>query len=171
MALPTPKSVAAPSTASVAAPVAGVETATKTKVAIKQFGKARTEADAEGNTQQIPAPKPMGVDFVALLKDTRAFVKGQIEGAKLDWDSFVTACQLDKPSVPGHKEGRATYTLANSIVSLDKAFDLLTKERGVGGAAKLKQVIEKKDALLATMRAKLLALGEKEEDINAILNG
>jgi hypothetical protein len=171
MALPAPKSVAAPTVASNGdtsnAPVA---VATKAKVAIKQFGKARTEPNAAGETQQIPAPKPAGVDLVEFAKAEHEAIKGKIVALGIDWDTFVTACTLDKPSIPGHKEGRATYAFANMVVGLDKVFGLLTKERGVGGVAKMKQVIEKKDKLLDTLKAKLLAMGQSEDEIAALLN-
>ncbi len=169
MALPAPKSVAAPAVASNDNGTSNVAVATKTKVAIKQFGKARTEPNAAGETQQIPAPKPCGVDLVEMSKSIHETIKTTISGKGIDYDSFVVACQLDKPSIPGHKEGRATYAFANMVVSLDKVFGLLTKERGIGGAAKLKQVIEKKDTALNALKAKLLALGQSEEEINAIL--
>ena len=57
------------------------------------------------------------------------------------------------------------------VVGLDKVFGLLTKERGVGGVAKMKQVIEKKDNALAALKAKLIALGQSEAEINQILGG
>ena len=170
MALPAPKSVAPIANApNVSAPA--VEVASKGKVAIKQFGKARTEPNEQGESVQIPAPKPLGVDMVAMSKATHEFIKAQVAGLKVDYDSFVAACTLDKPSIPGHKEGRATYAFANMVVGLDKVFGLLTKERGVGGMVKMKQVIEKKDNALAALKAKLIALGQSEAEINQILGG
>lgn len=166
MALPLPKSVSAPTTS---APVAEVSVASKGKVAIKQFGKARTEPNEAGESQQIPAPKPLGVDMVAMSKKVHDVIKSEVSALGVDYTNFVTACTLDKPSIPGHKEGRATYAFANMVISLDKVFGLLTKERGVGGVAKMKQVIEKKDVALGALRAKLLALGQSEADIAAIL--
>lgn len=167
MSLPTPKSVAAPTAPAAATPE--VATANKSKVIIKQFGKARTEEDANGNTQVIPAPKPLNVDFVELSKKIHGFVKGEIEGLKIDWETFVGACALDKPSVPGHKEGRATYATANAIISLDKVYGLLTKERGIGGAAKTKQLLASKTAAFDVLRAKLMELGQSPEAIEALI--
>ena len=168
MPLPTPKSVAPVANT---APVAGavVETAEKGKIKIKQFGKARTEPDAKGETQQIPAPKPSGVDFVELAKELHAFLKSNIEARKIDFDAFVSSCELDKPSIPGHKEGKATYATANAIVSLDKVFGLLTKERGIGGVAKMKQQLENKSAQMEKLKALLVSLGQSPEAIEAIL--
>ncbi len=166
MTLPLPKSVSAPVTS---APSAHVEVAAKGKVAIKQFGKARTEPNEAGESQQLPAPKPMGIDMVAMSKKVHDVIKSEVSALGVDYTAFVSACTLDKPSIPGHKEGRATYAFANMVISLDKVFGLLTKERGVNGVAKMKQVIEKKDNALAALRAKLLALGQSEADINAIL--
>ena len=168
MALPLPKSVSAPVTS---APSVHTEvaTATKGKVAIKQFGKARTEPNEAGESQQLPAPKPMGIDMVAMSKKVHDVIKSEVSALGVDYAAFVSACTLDKPSIPGHKEGRATYAFANMVISLDKVFGLLTKERGVNGVAKMKQVMEKKDNALAALRAKLLALGQSEADINAIL--
>lgn len=166
MTLPVPKSVAAPT---VSAPSTSVATASKGKVAIKQFGKARTEPNEAGESQQIPAPKPMGVDMVAMSKTVHEVIKAEVTKLGVDYTNFVTACTLDKPSIPGHKEGRATYAFANMVISLDKVFGLLTKERGLGGVAKLQQVIAKKDNAMSALRAKLLSLGQSEADINAIL--
>lgn len=161
MPLPSaPKADAAPTT-STAAPVVSTE---KKAVVIKQFGKAKDDA---GN--DIAAPSPLGVDLVALCKETYEFVLGKLAAVNVDPEKFVEALEINKETVPGHKNGKAAYATANALASIFKHNGLLNKARGAGGYAKLKNDIAKKDNAIEALKARLIKMGMSAEEIEATL--
>jgi len=160
MPLPTAPKV---ETTSSAAPAASVATEKKA-VVIKQFGKAKDDA---GN--DIPAPSALGVDLVALCKKLYDFTLSELGTAGVDPEKFVEALEINKESVPGHKNGKAAYATANALASIFKHNGLLNKARGAGGYAKLKNDIAKKDNAIEALKARLVAMGMKPEEIEATL--
>lgn len=164
MPLPVPPSASDPATAPVStAKDANVE---KPKAVIKQFGPAKDDA---GN--DIPAPSPLGFDLVNACKDLYKFVMDKLAAQGIDPNKFVEALELNKETVPGSKNGKAAYATANAIASICKHNGLLNKERGAGGYAKLKDAIAKKDSAIEALKARLVEMGMKPEDIEKTLAG
>lgn len=164
MALPTPKTVDTAPVATATAPAVAV--AEKTAANIKQFGPAK-----DANDVHIAAPKPLGIDLVELAKELAASVTSKLADAKVDVQAFIAALELNKEQVPGHKEGRIAYGMANVVTNIFKYVGLATKERGAGGFAKMKADIIKKDEQVNKLRAQLIKLGLTAEQIDAELNG
>ncbi len=162
MALPTPAKadVVAPTTS---APTVAA-TGETTKAAIKQFGPAK-----DANDVVIPAPAPLGINLVELAKTLFNTVKTELDSKAVDVNAFLSALELNKEEVPGHKEGRIAYGMANAISNIFKYVGLANKERGAGGFAKMKADIAKKDSQVNKLREQLIKLGMKPEDVDAQL--
>lgn len=167
MALPTVPTVAAPITTTaptVPSTASAAATGTAEKAPIKQFGPSK---DVDGNV--IPAPKAAGIDLVGLAKKLWATIVSECEAASVKPDDFVNACALDKPTVPGHKEGRAAYGTANCVRNIASSNGNLTKQRGATGMALANQKIAALDAKMAKLTAALKALGKSDAEINEFM--
>jgi hypothetical protein len=161
MPIPTaPTATDAPKTVTSAPVVAGE----KKTVVMKQFGPAKDDA---GN--DVVPPAPLGVNLVELCKSLYNFTLSELSKLSVDPEKFVVALDINKETVPGHKNGRAAYATANAVASLFKHNGLLNKERGAGGYAKLKDTIQKKDSAIEALKARLLAMKMPAEEIEAIL--
>lgn len=167
MPLPVVPTAAAttPVTASANAPATTPSTDGASEPAkIKQFGAAK---DAAGNT--IPAPTPLGLNLVDISKTLFEALKTVVASKGVDITAFIDACELDKPTVPGHKEGRIAYNTANLILNLSRSNGLLNKQRGATGMALANQKIAALDKKTAALRALLLKLGQSEAEIEKTL--
>lgn len=164
MPLPiVPTTAATPATAASTVPSATAPEASA-KGAIKQFGPAK---DAAGNV--IPAPTPLGVDLVDVSKTLFETLKSYVSAKGVDVSAFIDACELDKPTVPGHKEGRIAYNTANVLLNLSRSNGMLNKQRGATGMALANQKIAASENKIAKLKALLVSLGKSEAEIDVIL--
>ena len=164
MALPTkPGATAAPvatSTAPVAAaPVASANGETKVNT-IKKFGPARI---GEGETAvAVETPKAANLDLVDLSTKFYESFKSVCAANGIDINAVIAfASDADKSMFPGHKNGRIAYATCGTIASLAKINGLMTKVRGVGGAAALKAKVAEKDNKIALLEKQLADLMAK----------
>jgi len=163
--MPLPAPTKAPETTPTVAAAAAAPVAASEGSKIKQFGPAK-----DANDNEIPAPKPLGVDLVEFGKSLFGNVNEYLSKLGVDATAFLHALELNTEDVPGHKAGRITYGMASVLTNIAKYNGLATKERGAGGFAKMKADIEKKDAQVQKLREQLLKLGMKAEDIDAQLS-
>lgn len=161
--VPTATATAPTTTASapVAAPASGEAPA---KGAIKQFGPAKDDAGVT-----IPAPTPLGIDLVDASKTLYEALKSYVASKGADIQAFIDACELDKPTVPGHKEGRIAYNTANTILNLARSNGLLNKQRGATGMALANQKIAALDEKINKLKKLFLSLGKSEAEVDAML--
>lgn len=166
--MPLPTVPTAPATTVTASAPAAASTPAATTASepakIKQFGPAK---DAAGAT--IPAPTPLGFDLVDISKNLWESLKTVVASKGADINAFISACELDKPTVPGHKEGRIAYNTANLILNLSRSNGLLNKQRGATGMALANQKIAALDKKTAALRALLIKLGQSEAEIEKTL--
>lgn len=161
MALPPPPAApSAPSAPAPTTPSVDNGASEKAKTVIKQFGPAKDDA---GNV--IPAPKPLGVDLVEIGKDIWAGISEKLTGAGVSVADFIAACELDKTKVPGSKEGRIAYAVANIVAKIADLNDLANKKRGSGGASALKAKLEASQQQNAQLQAQLAAVLAKLEQL------
>lgn len=153
-----PTAPTANTSATAAASPAAVEVDDDAKAAasaIKQFGPS-TNADGEA----IAVPTVAGIDLTVVANKMYASLTATLaELGVTDVSEFIEKLEeIDKTLFPGNKAGRTSYATIRNMGSVQKQYEVLNKERGVGGAAALKTKIAEKDSKIAELEAKLAAL-------------
>lgn len=156
---PSAVSTNAPATAATEAPADaaddGKDDEKAAANAIKQFAPSE---DADGNP--TPVPTVSGVDFADMCNEMYSALAAALAKRGItDVPGFLEdADGVDKTQFPGNKAGRVAYNTIRGLVTLGKQYDLLNKQRGVGGAGAMKKKLEEKENKIAELEKKLADL-------------
>jgi hypothetical protein len=164
--LPPPPTSASTSSDAVAVNASATESAASETTAADDDGKAAENAikqfaaseDADGNP--TPVPQPHGVDCTLLVNEIYASLTAILAKVGItDVESFVEDAEaIDKTKFPGNKVGRVAYNTIRAIANVTKQYNLLNKQKGVGGAGAMKKKLEEKETRINELEKKLAEL-------------